>query len=359
MSKRLQERLERHRRFWNKETTDRPLIGFKIINSYFPAQWFKSGEPLLHDNLVITPEMLDVNKFAAECEAIYLTHEATGQDLFWTAEPYTAVPWLEAMSGCQVNGSPNSLWATSWLSDWSQVKQLQFDLENPWLQKYREFLVALSDVSQGRFPIGQPIVRGPLDVISALRGASQFAMDFYKNPEQIRNLIVRLGEMFTTLVQIHIETVPSFHDGYAMGFYHLWAPGKCIWFQEDASALLSPRFYHNFAKEVDTKICSTYPYTLVHLHPSSFFILDDLLAIDPLQVIQINKDIGGPSIAEMMPLFKKVLAKKRLMIWGDLSSEEIGLLMQELPYEGLALCVLTSSAEEAKWMMDAAVSRVK
>ncbi|BCV19952.1 hypothetical protein [Moorella sp. Hama-1] len=353
MAHNVEERLERHKRFWEQEETDRPLVGFRIINSYFPAEWFQAGLPLLQDNLEIKPEMLDAQAFAAECEAMYEAHEALGQDFFWTAEPFTAVPWLEAMAGCKIYASPNSLWAAHWLEDWTQVEHLCLEPENPWLQKYQEFLRALTAVSCGRFPIGQPILRGPLDVFSALRGASRYVLDFYDYPTEVQALINRLAAMFIALVRSHITTVPPFHGGYAMGFYHLWAPGPCIWFQEDASALISPELYHRYAREADTRIVQTYPYTMVHLHPASFFILDELLTIDPLKVIQINKDTGGPSIVEMLPVFKKVLTKKRLLIWGALTGEDVEVILKELPCRGLALFILTESGDGAREIMKA------
>jgi hypothetical protein len=95
-------------------------------------------------------------------------------------------------------------------------------------------------------------------------------------------------------------------------------------------------------------MCQGYDYTLCHLHPTSFFILDDLLQIEGLQTIEINKDIGGPSIAEMLPEFRNVLREKRLVLWGDLDQDELGLLLAELPYEGLYLHIVAPTIAEAR-----------
>ena len=96
-------------------------------------------------------------------------------------------------------------------------------------------------------------------------------------------------------------------------------------------------------------MCQGYEYTLCHLHPTSFFILDDLLQIEDLTTIEINKDIGGPSIEAMLPQFKKVLQTKRLLIWGDLDEDELDLLLEELSYEGLYLHIVTSTVDEAQY----------
>jgi hypothetical protein len=137
-----------------------------------------------------------------------------------------------------------------------------------------------------------------------------------------------------------------------MGFYHLWCPGPCIWFQEDLAALISPKFYRKYIFELNARICQGYDYTLCHLHPTAFFILDDLLQIDALQVIQINKDIGGPSIEEMLPQFTNVLQTKRLVIWGDLDEAELEVILRELPYTGLYLHIVAETVARARQLRE-------
>ena len=53
--------------------------------------------------------------------------------------------------------------------------------------------------------------------------------------------------------------------------------------------------------------CSRFPpFSLKDLHSSSLFLLEDILAIDELTVIQINKDVGGMPVPQMMPYAKMV-----------------------------------------------------
>ncbi len=90
---------------------------------------------------------------------------------------------------------------------------------------------------------------------------------------------------------------------------------------------------------------------LFHLHPSSFFIIDQLIDLDALKVIQINKDLGGPSVEEMLPVFKKVLAKKQLVVWGEFDDDEIALLLDQLPAKGLMLHLVAPDVVVAKVQM--------
>lgn len=66
-----------------------------------------------------------------------------------------------------------------------------------------------------------------------------------------------------------------------------------------------------------------------------------MLEIEALNAIQINKDVGGPLVEEMFPVFQKVQKKKNLVLWGDFTEEEIRLLSQNLPPEGVYIMVFS------------------
>lgn len=342
--------LKRHLRFWNREAVERPLVGFRI-GSYFPATWFRASESLLKKDRVVSPEHLDPQPFVDDYERLHVQSIELDQDLLWVAEPFMGIPWIEGIVGCRIRGAPESLWAEPWLKDWNDFPD-SVDLEgNPWFQKYMAFTEMLVRVSEGRFPVGQPILRGPMDVLATMRGHARAVMDLVDSPEEARRVLRVVGETFAEVVRRQQEMLRPIHGGYSIGFYNLWAPGPVIWVQEDASALLSPGLYRDFVFPVDTQIFQPYRFTLFHLHPASFFILDVLLEMESLKVIQINKDVGGPSVPEMIPLFKRVLEHKCLMIWGDLTRGEIEAIARDMPAKGLALQMVVPDASAGKELM--------
>jgi len=129
-----------------------------------------------------------------------------------------------------------------------------------------------------------------------------------------------------------------------MGF--VMTTSESIWYQDDLNALLSPKIYDEIVLAVRRMIPKDYEYSLFHLHPASFFILDSLLAIEDLKVVQINKDEGGPSVAEMMPVLRKVQEKKNLAIWGSLP-QEATLISEQLPSEGVYVMIAVETLEES------------
>ncbi len=350
----LEERLRRHQAFWHGKAADRPMVGFQI-GSYFMAQRYQAAQELLQPGKIITPDMLDPKAFLADYERQYQWTEEAGQDAFYVAEPYTGIPWMEAMLGCQIGATSESMWAEPWMEHWNEVENLRLDPENPWFKKFVEFVDVLVEHARGRFPVGQPILRGPSDIVGAIIGQSRFPLEAYDNPAQIKKLAGVATEAFINVVDTLQKHVQPFQGGYSIGFYHLWTPAHCIWYQEDLSALLSPALFRDLIRDSGVAICRYEPYNAVHVHPSSFFVLDEILSMKGLNVVEINKDVGGPSVADMLPEYKKVLAAgKKLIIWGALDQVDLQVVMEELPKRSIYLDIVAETVEEAKSLMDTA-----
>jgi hypothetical protein len=347
----VETRIARHHDFWERKPLDRPLVSFQL-HDYFISNRMHASAKLRIDKQKIEPAMLDVDSFLDDYERMYHEACATGQDGFWVAEPFCGIPWMEAIFGCDIYATQNSFISSHCIDTPEGLKKIRFDADNPWVRKYLEFVDKLTRLSAGRFPIGQPIMRGASDIVGALLGQTEMVYAIYEEPEIVREAYFKVLDGFKRVIRMQFEATPRFLGGYSMGLYDVWCPEKCIWFQEDLCALLSPQIYTDFLLAPDASVCDGYEYTAMHLHPASFFIVDALLQIDRLKAIQINKDVGGPSVAEMIPVFRKVLEQKNLIVFGDLDEAEIDCLLAELPRTGLFLNIFAPSVERAAQLMD-------
>ena len=342
-------RIEAHKKFWNHEKNTKPLVSFRI-GTYFFASHYRAAEKLLTSKTRITPDMIDVDSFMEDYERMYNDASALGQSGFWTAEPYTGIPWMEAFWGCEIIATGESFVALPYVKEVRDFEKLQFSMENPWVAKYFEFVVKLNDWSQGRlpegnitpadsqhrFPVGAPILRGQGDTVGALMGQTEFIYALYEEPDIIRKILRKVVDSFLYIYEEMHRLNKPFHGGSSMGFYHVWAPGKSLWFQEDIGALLSPPLYRDFFLENERYFCSKYKYNMMHLHSSSFHLLDDILCNENLKALEINKDENGLSVEQMLPHFRKILRKKLcLVIWGNLNEKEIQLVCNNMPLEGV------------------------
>jgi DNA-binding FadR family transcriptional regulator len=344
----LEERLALHRAFWARKKQPRPLASFRVGDFFF-ARHFQAALPLLEPDKPISPEMLIVSEFLPDYERMFREAEDLGQDGFWTGEPYTGIPWMEAILGCPVRAGRESFTSRACFSVPEAIERARFDPQNPWLGKYLDFTTALVQQSRGRFPVGMPIMRGPTDMLGALLGQQEMVLALMEtDPQAMRRLVEGVTRAFLSVIEVQRRLIPPFYGGQALGFYHLWAPGTAIWFQDDLSAILSPKLYRQFFLDSARLILAGHDHTAVHLHPNSFFILDELLTLENLKAVQVNQDINGPGVKEMLPVLARIMQTHRLILWGDLTREDLEQVRQNLPCRGLALNVVAPTRDEAE-----------
>ena len=73
--------------------------------------------------------------------------------------------------------------------------ELEIKPDNPWLQKLVEFQKFLVNLSGGRFPVGNSLMRGPLDLLAALRGQENMCLDLYDCPEKMDAALDRIVDL--------------------------------------------------------------------------------------------------------------------------------------------------------------------
>jgi len=342
----LEEKIKGYQAFWSNQAVERPLIGFSLggwfpLQSYRAMERFKGLKGLRADQLI--PEA-----FLKDYERLRVQWNEVEDDLIRAVAPIPPFPWLEAILGSSVQVGNESIWAEEGGFDYADMNKLDVSKDNPWRKKYLEFVAALKNHFGVRVPVGQPILRGVSDMITALRGASQMILDLYDRPEDFQRLAKVCTDLLIELVRDQQAITGPCLGGYEIEQLSLWAPDRVIRIQEDASALFSPGLYVKYIQEMERRQASVFPYSTIHLHSSSLFLLHLILEIDSIGCIQINKDMGRSEVLQMVPYFKMVQKKgRRLLIRGKLDHEDIGLLRRELSPNGLYLQIVIEHPEEA------------
>lgn len=341
----IQKKIEKYREFWAIADVERPLIGFDI-GGYFPLNRFTVPA---EENQEISPDMIKPGSYLEDYEEFLQASSSVNDDLIKGVSPISAVPWMEAMLGCKIKRGGDSIWAQERHGSWEELLSVQLERKNPWLEKYLEFIEILQKHFVTVCPVGQPILRGMSDLIAVLRGHSDSIIDCIESPEETRKLINTCKDAFLKVIHEQFKRIESFHGGYFIEQYCLWAPDKIVRLQEDASALFSPALLKQHIIEPDRFLASQFPYSFIHLHTSSLFLLDLFLEIEELDVIQINKDASGMEVPEIIPYFQKVQnARKRLVIRGPITKEDMKLLSENLSPNGLLIQTIMSNPSEVE-----------
>ena len=349
--KNIENLIKLHRSWW-KLDNEKPLLSITYSRGFLWS-WMKNDhrqgmELILQDDSVakdgsLTPDMLSPEK-------VHYTPLTVG-DMFRTISPFGKIPWMEAICGVtpQISVKANSIWAGFgegiWPDDW-WTKDMDVEINKEWLDLLVDMTKYCVDKFSGPFIITQTsVMRGPLDVMAALVGDKNVVVAMYKHPKEYHKLMTRLTDIIIMAMKAQNEVIPRFRGG-MVNQWGIWAPGTITRHQEDEAAYISPKFYKEFVMPYDRKICQSFDYTTIHFHASHYIHGDAVTDIPELGALQLNLEPPpyGPTLSEWIPILKRLIKKKPLILNGPLTRKQINRLLTELPPQGLYISV---NVEEA------------
>lgn len=340
-------KVEGYRRFWNRESVKRPLVGFSY-KSWFPLEEFTASNSWPQD-CELTPEMIDPQAFLDDQEKLLIEGETMDDDILRGASPSQAVFWCCGTLGSQMRVKPGNVVALDRSLEWDELRDVSFasHKNSPWFRKYADFIDALVKRSAGRFPVSHGTLVGPLDYAVSLRGHEQTAVDLMLEAEKSSELLQRLAQFFIDITKAAWARIPQYLGGYYDAQYQLWAPGTIARLQEDAVAVISPDLYKRLIQPIDRMVAQQFESCFIHLHATSMFVLDLMLEVEEIRCYEINNDVGGPPVDTMVPYFQKVQrANRPLLIRGSFTTEELQLLLDSLEPAGLYLYIMVRDQRE-------------
>ncbi|MCJ7623583.1 MAG: hypothetical protein MUO76_08755, partial [Anaerolineaceae bacterium] len=207
-----------------------------------------------------------------------------------------------------------SVWAEPLLGKREALSGLHPKLNEEWLEATIGFVQALVEQFHPNIPVAGPFLRGPADVVPAMIGTDRFCYELIDHPGEIERLLQFCAQTWVDVYQQVIELIPEWKDGYVPGARWIFAPGECVYSSEDATGLISPKMYHRFVLPVNQFMASHFPYGYIHRHSDSIQHIDMLLEMPQGWAIEVTIDPVGPSIDEIMPIFKRIQESDRALI---------------------------------------------
>lgn len=340
------ERVERFVRYYRFEN-DRPLLGF-FVGSEYPLKRY-SASFALPENRPLRPDDFNPADYSADYDRLFEQHEAAGGDFIFAGEAFWGIPWLEALLGCELwaNHASGSIHAKPLQIVNAMEKIPLFTPSSPWAQKAAEFLDMLAARSGGRYPLAATRMRGITDLLAAVYGNEMFLYKMLEAPREVQMVCSKLTDLWIDFARFQLDHIPSFYGGVGSFYYNMWAPAGSVWLQEDAAALLSPALYEEFILPCDVRIARSFGGCLMHMHPTGFYPYRQLLDT-PMSCLELHIDHGGPTAEQLYGVHCHILAKKPLLIWGQLSLADLDWIFTRLPHRGLAVMTVVSSPQEAQ-----------
>lgn len=344
MNRSIVERVELWKQFYAKKN-EHPLFGF-FVGSEYPVARYQAARSL-PEGRALTPSDFNVDAFLDDNDRLFAAHEACGGDFIWAADAFWGIQWIECLCGLPMfcnHKSSNLHFQT--LENFSGTVPT-FDPQNEWARLAAEFLDKGAARAAGRYPLATTRMRGISDMMSALYGGGDFVYQLMDEPEQTREVCRKLTELYVAFSKFQLEHIPDFHGGIGSFYYSNWAPKGTVWHQEDTAAMLSPAMYAEHFKEWDEQIVNSFENNIMHMHSTGFIPLDNYLGMN-FTAMELHIDTGGPSAEALYETHKKILAKKPLLIWGDISEKDLDWIFSKLPPQGLAVNTVVDSPEQAE-----------
>ena len=358
--------IERHKAFTECREVDRPLLCIAVMGRGY-ARAYENTFKNIPSKRAVEPDDLVMEDFLKDIDNFINWNEDAGGEYFQPVSPLFYIPWTEAIIGCPVFAGKDSFYAEPFIDDWSEFTgDVDLSMNNKWLKKLLEMTEGLVDYLDGRYPVGSSThVRGPADMMAAALGQKRFPLELYDNPDKLKKMSNVYARAFIDIAKMvnDIASRSSFR-GYVVNNYGIWTEEVCQYFQEDANAFLSPRFYRDIILEDHLLIDSSFPSTLYHIHPVSLFTVDELIKFPNLRIIEINREPEaiGPSTEELIPSFKKIQESGKAAIINytdiDFSPEfiekEVKVVKDDLSCRGLCIYICALDPEDGREKLKAA-----
>jgi hypothetical protein len=336
------------------ENAQRPLIGFTIgagLDTWSYWQYNKAAQALLNRE-TISPQDIDPTDFIEDQRKYLEFSNRVDDDVCRTALPLASIPWMEAILGCPVFSTEASMKTREILGEAGSLNTKAFDPTNSWVQKYLQFIQVYRQAFADRFPVAQSVLRGPSDLACALLGAEKATLALVMEAEAMHQLLTWVTDQLESFLRLQLAYLPPFYGGYVIGQYEIWAPQPAIRIQEDFSVLYSPQLYREFLQPLDERLAAIVPYTLIHLHASSLFLIEQFLNVTTIRAFQVSKDAGTINLAEMIPALQKIQqAGKPLILKGQFTGVDLQLIKENLSLRGLCLQPVVRDLQEAGQML--------
>ena len=332
----LLESIERFQEsFWNRKSTCRPPVGVYDEAISLPIDFLRRP----FTRLTVRPEDVTGNLVATEYEYCFAKRTVLRDDYMAFSAAWRGVPWLEAICGCPVRFADGSLAPGHIASSTAELDQIPIPAGNTWLDCMRretERIVAQSPADCWASP---SILRGSSDALAALRGMTEFFLDLHDDLPAVKRAATRVNQALMNAIDVHYSVVPPKLGGYGHLFGH-WAPDKTFMLQEDALGMCAPSIYREIFMPLNAAVVNHLgPCVFFHFHSTGHKHYRDVLDIPGIAGLQMSMESVGPTILDMIPVFREILEHSRLMLQVCTGFEHLPEVLRRLPLEGLYLLI--------------------
>ena len=336
--------IQRHSDYFNRASGIGPLFR---LGSQPVQREREEPTPIPSPRAYEPPEPLDEAAFRADIEAIYDRHGLLQDDFIRMIQTNLN---SEVLVGCSVLEGVTR-WAEPCFTDWHQLDGYRVQ-ETIWYRRIMDNTRrALDAVDPEAYPFCCMGLRGPVDMARAMMGGESLCAAVFDHPRELKSLLARITDIVIEMAQAHAALLP-FRNGGQLNHEGVWAPGCTAAYSVDAAWMFSLACYEEFFLPCDIRICDAFDSTVIHLHSASrqhFLTFAEIpkvglqCSVDEIWLPTGERKNVGPSMGELIPLFRAMCERTTLMIDGYWDDEVFERAIEVLPQRG---CALRGSVED-------------
>jgi hypothetical protein len=321
--------------FWDRTRIGRPPVGIYDESIFLPINFLRRPFP----RSTVCPEDVNGHLVASEYEYSFANRPVSCDDYMSFSSPWRGIPWLEAACGCPVRYSEGSLAPGHFVESADQLAHLPIPAPNGWLECMRRETERLEAQALPDCWVSPSILRGPSDALAAMRGMTDFFLDLHDNPQAVERAASRVNQTLMAQIDIHYSSVQPKMGGYGHIFGY-WAPGKTIMLQEDALGMCSPSIYRDIFMPSNAAIVKHLgSQVFFHLHTTGYQHYTHALNIPGIAGLEMTLETIGPTLRDLVPVFREILEKARLILHVCTGFEYLPEALRKLPWDGLYLAI--------------------
>jgi hypothetical protein len=320
---------------WWARKNARPLVG-----TFAPAPCPYGGM-----DFGISPGDLVERKLAN-----MIAYDVVPGDNIRTARVEFGTAFLPALAGADFEYDGHTSWSIPSAECAAELKIAQFDRNHPlWRDFARAFEAILKHWSWDTYLPSTSVLVGPMDLLSAMLGPENLAMELYADPDSVKLRAMEAAELFLSVYRAQRDMIrdAGLKDGMA-DWMMTWLPGEGVCYSEDFAALCGEQHFREFFQKPNRYVMSQVGTAYLHLHSAAAPCLPALLEIKECDAIELSNDPNGPALENAcVPL--------QVSNWEHpLKREEIEYMLSNLRPEGMKITLQAKTVTEAEELYEMA-----
>lgn len=324
--------------YWNRENHDRPLISITAPKSDIVPEKVRAPESI-RDRWLDTDYV--IKSFRAHIASTFFAGEA-----FPLLNPNLGPDVFGAFFGCELEFGEDTSWSEHIIDDWNKLKDITLDAGNKWYRKIVQMTEEIVKDAKDEYFVGITDLHPGADGLAALRGPENLCMDLYDHPDEVKNYVMQLFDVFRKITDELYNITTRNHKG-SSNWMGIWHPEKWYVTSTDFICMISRDMFDEF---ILTELLAELEYldaSVFHLDgPGALKHLDALLNIPKLKGIQWQYGAGQPTASHWIPVLKKIQSANKL-IQVNIVPEDLDVLLEELSPEGVMYIITAANEEEA------------